>query len=682
MSVQFGRWNLAGQPLTPGYIEKVSASLAPFGPDSERSYSNTGLAILYRAFCTTAESLRENQPHLSASGAVITWDGRLDNRKELIGDLRGALKAGSTDVDIVAAAYEKWGDKTFAKLTGDWALSVWNPRDNSVLLAKDPIGTKHLYYSFDDHQISWSTLLDPLVLFGGKTFQICEEYVAGWFANNAAAHLTPYRNVHTVPPSSFVLLRRSGRTLNRTVSKYWDFDPGKRVRYRNDGEYAEQFRSLLATAVRRRLRSDRPVLGELSGGLDSSSIVCMADILIAGGQTECPRLDTISWYDDSYDHLEPDSNELRWISKTEEKRGREGHHINFGKPTSKGARSQEAFGTKFSDGPFAATPFPRFDSSNQFLERGATHLGSQGYRVSLSGIGGSEFGGGDVPDPTLELQDLVAQGQFVKLALRLSAWASKMRQPRLPLLRRSIKGFFSAGPFDEVDKRSIPWLDPRFVRRNQAALLAYVPSRVKLFGALPSFQENMAMLGVLRRLMANNYLVPQMLREVRYPYLDRDLLEFLFAVPREQVVGLGKRRFMMKNAIAGIIPDEVLNRRPKRFVPPTSRADKEIESLPWPQLGPPILSSVIGVVDSARFVQALHKPRRNGDVVTYELGRTLLLESWLRHLAAHGVLGPPAPLPRSSGAAPHRETVEQPALAPLPATQQRSETVNQRVSAS
>src|ERR1700722_10795943 len=86
MSVQFGRWNFEGQPPAPDYIEKVSATLAPYGPDSNESYSTGGIKILYRAFHTTKESHREKQPPISSSGAVITWDGRLDNRAGLIVD--------------------------------------------------------------------------------------------------------------------------------------------------------------------------------------------------------------------------------------------------------------------------------------------------------------------------------------------------------------------------------------------------------------------------------------------------------------------------------------------------------------------------------------------------------------------------------------------------------------------
>src|SRR5207302_10600874 len=170
MSVQFGRWNWEGQPPAPDYIEKVSATLAPYGPDSNEAYSKGGVRILYRAFHTTKESHREVQPHISPSRAVITWDGRLDNRSELIGELRGPLSLNSTDVEIVAAAYDKWRDKSFAKLLGDWALSVWDPAERSLVLAKDPIGTRHLYYCIGDNQITWGTILDPIVRLAGKTF--------------------------------------------------------------------------------------------------------------------------------------------------------------------------------------------------------------------------------------------------------------------------------------------------------------------------------------------------------------------------------------------------------------------------------------------------------------------------------------------------------------------------------
>src|SRR5206468_4584581 len=292
----------------------------------------------------------------------------------------------------------RWGNNCLGKLVGDWAVSIWNRNNRSLLLAKDPIGTRHLYYWIGGNQVTWGTLLDPIIRFAGRTFDLDKEYVAGWFSSMyPAVHLTPCVDIQSVPPSSWVLLRPG----SHTVSKYWDFDPGKNIRYRTDCEYEEQFRTVFAQAVERKVRSDRPVLAELSGGRDSSSIVCMADTVIARGQAECPRLDTISNYDDS----EPNWNERPYFTKVEEKRGRTGWHINVG----------------FEDS--EKTPVVKsYQSENYHLVPAIGHdartsaqlemcLMSQANRVILSGIGGDEVMGG-VPLPTPELQDLLARARF------------------------------------------------------------------------------------------------------------------------------------------------------------------------------------------------------------------------------------------------------------------------------
>src|SRR5580658_313561 len=639
MSVQFGRWNFEGYPPAPDYFEKVGAALAPYGPDSNESYSKGGIKVLYRAFHTTKESYREKQPRISPSGAVITWDGRLDNRPDLISDLRDSATVNSTDVAIVAAAYEKWGANCLGKLIGDWALSIWNPREHSVLLAKDPIGTKHLYYSFNEKQITWSTILNPLVVFAGKTFEICQEYIAGWFASGfPAAHLTPYIGIHAVPPSCSVLLKPENHGTKPIITKYWDFDPGKRIRYRTNAEYEEHFRSALGTAVQRRLRCDRPVLAELSGGMDSSSIVCMADLFLARGAADCPRLDTISWFDDSYDHLEPDTNELHWISKVEEKRGRPGLHINFRELKSKEDGSKRPFTSEFANHQFAVIPEPFPSAARlQFLNRYVEHIKSQGHRVTLSGIGGGGVTGGDLPTPTTELQNLLATACLFRLTHQLTAWAMKTRKHRLPLLWEAVQGFFSArmGVPDEI--RRVPWFDPSFVRRNRAALYGYT-LRTKLFGPLPSFQDNIRMLDGDRRLLAHFGLQRQMRHEKRFPYFDRTLLEFMYAIPREQIVGVGQRRSLMKRALVGIVPDDLLNRRRKPFALWESGKSDSPE---WPDLleiGPHVVGSSMRFIDSGRFLEALQKARDNEPVPIESLKRTLTLESWLRHLTFQEVV--------------------------------------------
>ena len=614
MSIQFGTWNFDGKPIDRDYLEKVSPLIAPYGPDGPRSYSKGNISILYRAFHTTKESRRESQPHTTSSGAVITWDGRLDNRAQLIGRLGDLVTAHSTDIEIVSAAYEYWWEDCLSMLIGDWALSIWNPHTRSLILAKDPIGTRHLYYTFDDKHVSWSTILDPLVLLAGKTFALCEEYIAGWFSFFPAAHLTPYVGIHSVPSSSSVLIR-AGKHI---VTKYWDFDPDKKIRYHTDGEYEEHFRTVFAEAVQRRLRSDSPILAELSGGMDSSSIVCMADTLFARGAAETPRLDTISYYDDS----EPNWNERPYFTKVEEQRGRTGCHIDVGK--------QESFMTQVENNRFVTTP-SSVGRLNEAGKQFAACVTSQGNRIVLSGVGGDEVTGG-VPTAIPELANLLARARLKALAHQLKVWALNKKKPWFHLFFDTVHEFIPSGLVGiPKHMRPAPWLNPDFVKRNRSALQGY-GSRLTLFGPLPSFQECVSALQVLQRQLACSTLSSDPLCEKRYPYLDRGLLEFIFAIPREQLVRPGQRRSLMRRALVGIVPDEILKRKRKAFVARAPMKGISAQYASLMEMSEHMASGSLGIIDPKLFSETLQKARAGTELHMVPLMRTLSFELWLRAL--------------------------------------------------
>ncbi len=614
MSIQFGRWHFQGAPPAPRYLEKVQGAVARYAPDGTHSYSELGVDILYSALHTTKESRREKQPQVTASGIVVTWDGRLDNRATLLGALGNGIASDSPDVSIVAAAYERWGTSSLASFVGDWALSIWNPHDRSLILAKDAIGTRPLYYSLDQDQMTWSSILDPLVLFAGKSFKLNEDYLAGWFSFFPASHLTPYVGIESVPPSSFVRLAVG----QRTVSTYWDFDPDKRIRYSTDAEYEEHFRAVFRESVRRRLRSDSPVLAELSGGMDSASIVCMADAIVAQQSNETPRIDTLSYFSDS----ELNWNERPYFSKVEEKRGRTGFHIDLG--------SQDLRPFELERQGFQATPGSGNRRNKAATER-SNCIRAGGHRVLLSGIGGDEVTGG-VPTQTPELADLIARVRFRTLARQLKVWALAKRRPWFHLLREAACQFLPSAIVPAPKDRKPPlWLDPKFARRYRFALAGY-ESRLKLFGPLPSFQENVSTFGALRRQLTCNGLPSDPPYEKRYPYLDRDLLEFLCAVPREQIVRPGQRRSLMRRALVGIVPAEILDRRRKAYVSRAPLAALSRERASLDELSTNMLAGSLGIVNAACFAQILQRAREGQEVPIVTLMRTIELEIWLREL--------------------------------------------------
>jgi asparagine synthase (glutamine-hydrolysing) len=355
----------------------------------------------------------------------------------------------------------------------------------------------------------------------------------------------------------------------------------------------------------------------------------MADTIIERGEAETVRLDTISDYDDS----EPKCNERPYFSKVEEKRGRTGWHVNVGAQNSEERLEPEPV-NDVSNHRFTTSPGSDGRSSPQLR----ACLTSQGNRVILSGIGGDEVMGG-VPTPAPELQDLLVTAQFGKLTHQLKAWALQLRKPWVQLFWGAVRDLLPMALIG-VPKwaRPAPWLQATFAKRYSAALAGY-PKRVRVFGQLPSFQANIEALEALRRQLTSAPLPFGPTYEKRYPYLDRDLLEFMYAIPREQLVRPTQRRSLMRRALAGIVPDEILNRKSKAFV---ARAPMVGISNDWARLveiTQDMVCNSLGIVDSIRLQEMLQKARRGEDELPMiPLMRTLLIEGWIKDIGTFGVV--------------------------------------------
>ena len=319
MSVQFGRWSFDEETDSATSTKRVRTILSACAPDGVTIENIGPLTLVFGAFHTSTESPRQRQPFVSRQGNWFMWDGRLDNREECLSAL-DISDARFPDVAIVARAYELGGAESFGHLIGDWALSIWNPVERNLVLATDFLGARRLYYSTDHKRVVWSTILDPLVLFSDRPFAICEEYLAGWLSAFPRETLTPFKDICAVPAGHCVTIRK-GSVMTR---QFWKFDSHKRARCGNDREFEEEFLALFQKSIARRLRSSSPVLAELSGGVDSSSIVCTADRLCTQGVVD-QRLDTVSYFDDG----EPNWDERPFVyavEKTARSAGRPHRH--------------------------------------------------------------------------------------------------------------------------------------------------------------------------------------------------------------------------------------------------------------------------------------------------------------------------------------------------------------------
>jgi asparagine synthase (glutamine-hydrolysing) len=325
MSAFGGILNLGNdpQPVSKELLGTLGNRLDAFGGDGASEIVVANLGMTYRAFHTTRESRVETQPLLTPEDHLLVWNGRLDNREELQRQLRHDLRnsAGTiTDPEIVLAAYVKWGAACFVRLIGDFCLALWDEGQRVLHLVRDVVGARTLYFHADSNHLYWSTHLAPLVQVFDIRLEVDEEYIAGQLTRVPEPGLTPYKEIRAVKPGHVVTVSQNGRA---TEQRYWSLYPKADIRYRRDEQYVEHFLHEFRDAVRCRLRSDRPVFAELSGGLDSSSIVCMADQILGTERVQTPRVETISQvFDES-----PTADERRFIRSVEEQRGIPSHYI-------------------------------------------------------------------------------------------------------------------------------------------------------------------------------------------------------------------------------------------------------------------------------------------------------------------------------------------------------------------
>jgi asparagine synthase (glutamine-hydrolysing) len=620
MSIQAGLWNFDGQPADRTFLECTSRMLAEYAPDGESIHVEQSVGMLYRPRHTTGKSKLEHQPCHLSRGGLMTWDGRLDNRDELI-NLLSDVKKDQPDAEIVAAAFNHWGTDAFARLLGDWSLVIFNPATRELVLAKDFMGTRSLFYHPKPQQIVWCTHLGTLVL-NSEKLTLCEDYIAGFLASHPDAELTPYREIHSVPPASFVSIN----PRKTTVHCYWRVEP-RRTAYKTDREYEEHYRHLLHRAVQRRLRSSSPVLAELSGGLDSSSIVLMADDIRAKAGAEAPEFETLSYHDS----CEPEDDDFAYISALEQTRGKKGIRLDL-------AGAGDSFSLDYT----AFAGCPGFGVRKELQSPLQDLIRHSACKVILSGLGGDEINGQTLSVPVL-VADRLLRLEIVQACKELIDWSLQTRRPWIQLFFRSVVATLPT-PLNirlRDANHKLKWIEPAFATEYHVAARHFHATNEPWLAA-PAVRDWRQTITSLRNAIA---LAGPSIVEKRYPYLDRELVGFVTSIPLDQLLRPGQRRSLMRRALCELLPQEILLRKTKGtavrcFCATLLKHWSKIDTI----LASP-LSSRLSYINRDHFYAAL-LAMRNGQVPgsSVALFRALSLELWLRDAKARGIFSTPAAL--------------------------------------
>src|SRR5215213_4771657 len=540
---------------------------------------------------------------------VLHWDGRLDNRSDLRLRLRDSLKGEITNEAIARATYERWGTAGFVHLIGDWSLVLRDRESRTIVLASDFAGVRPLYYHVQDGRVQWSNRLQSLVEETGIS-DLDEQYIAGFLALGGCANRTPYKGIYSVPPGHAVSVSSKGTS----ISRFWSMPIGDTIQYQNEHRYEEELRALFREAVAVRLQSESPVLAELSGGLDSSSVVCMANDLIRSGAVSAPRLETVSFtWQNSLD--EP------FIREVESHCGIHGARISTRDvPFITEAQVNDAMPEAF----------------QALLTSVAGTARQLGARTILTGQNG-DLVMGNWFDDSLQVAASLRRFRIGSAIGEALAWSKILRRPVYQILWRAAQAalpssltpaaIYTTSDGSYAPKSVETSLVHRFNVSDPSSFfsndwLQAAPERRKYFYSLSMALE-------LRTLQA-----PESLQHLEYthPFAHRPLVEFLTTVPTDVLCRPGEPRRLMRSAFSELWPLKLRERRSKgSFNAPWQAATRPLARA---LLKAKTLHSVErGFVDRASVRSRLERLCLGLDCNESQLRQIILLELWLRNRA-------------------------------------------------
>jgi len=637
-----GLWNLDGRPVDPAILSAMSEALRHRGLDGDRQVVTGSLGLAHRHLWVTPEEVGERQPLIGQSGALLVLDGRVDNREELVARLD--LPRTASDAACVLSAYEAWGEGGLERLNGDFALALYDPGRQSLLLARDPVGLKPLYYHRGAGFFAFASeikgiLPHPSIRSRPDEAGVADYLLLGWRPVDRL-DVTCFAGIQALPPAHLLRVTPAGAEPPR---RYWDFDSGLTVRFGTFGDYAEAFRERFDEAVRRRVRSAYPVAVSVSGGLDSSSIFCQAEASRRAGSACCPAVLGFS-----YTGAEGSTaDERTYLDEIERAYGVSIQRIAAAPllGVMEGAELQARHAEA-----------PLLDSLWQMTDAIQTAAQSRGARRFVTGHWGDQM-----LHSTAYLVDLIrslAWGAAWRHMAAFDDWfePGEARELRKQVLREFLRYHAPRAlvPLIKWVRRRLGsfgtqrrWLDRAFRARSlrSASRPAALGRHLRSAHARSVYLETRAKYSV-HCMEWNDKIAAIHGLDYAVPFLDRDLIQFLMAVPGEIQAASGVPRALVREGLAGIVPDAIRRRRWKAdYSEPVNLGAARDLAAARSLFADTPRSVTWGYVDRTRVLLELDRlaPRLAGPdcVASWELTDLIGLESWLRVFFKQTTTGAP-----------------------------------------
>jgi len=589
----------------PELLERMLASIEHRGPDSWGTEVGEEFTVGMRRLSIVDIAGGEQPIRSEKTGTCIVFNGELYNNAELRGELARAghvFVSDHSDTETVLRAYEEWGSTCVNHLTGMFAFAIVDRRSRELYLARDRLGIKPLYYYAAQGRFCFASELkalfqDPRVPRApdmGVLYRFLLHRV------HDASEETFFQGVKRLLPGHFMTVTPDGRT---TVARYWEPQVNPEFSSsRPDAEYAEGFDELFERVIRRHMIADVPVGVSLSGGLDSSGVSSvMARLMGTGADTHTEgSLHTFS-------ALYPGQtiDESNYVHSIENYVKSVPH---YAYPTVDEFWDEIGEWIWYQEEPTI--------SSAPYAYYSVYRIAKGQVKVLLSGNGGDELLAGYLPYFRTYLSSAMDQRHFLAAVREIvlgrdlyTNYAREMAAAHRP-----------GGPQ--------PFSMPDFLVAD--------PGELAEFAYRPSRNLNVRLADDVLR-----YSTPNLLRyedknsmafsiESRVPFLDHELVEFIFQLPIDQKIKRGWNRYVYRQAMKGKMPEVNRTRRSKiGFTNPEAAWTRERAPMIREVFSSSSLSSR-GIFDSGRLLEGFDAwlAGKPGDGLAF--WRVLVTELWLR----------------------------------------------------
>jgi len=548
-------------------IKRMTDVITHRGPDQSGIYSDKKISLGHRRLSIIDLSKRGIQPMTNEDGnLVIVYNGEIYNFKEIKTELekKGHNFKSNTDTEVVVHAYEEYGIKCIEKFNGMFAFAIWNSDKEELILARDRIGIKPLYYYHEGSRFIFASEIKsilecdvPRIMNQAKIADYLSlRYVPG--------DETLFSDIFLVPQGHYLVISKKGIEKRQ----YWS--PFGKNSKDSTNTASSKLKDLLKDSVKKRLIADVPLGLYLSGGIDSASILAMMS-----SQGSDIKTFTVGFGEDIR------ADELKRARITAEHFGTT-HHELIIEPAHFKKIPELIWHLDQPMGDLIIT-------ANYYLAQ----LARKKVKVVLSGEGADETMAGYVQYRNLE--NLMRIKRFTTKSMRSSLIPGIMRKVPVSVLDR----FFDypesmghagrerlAGIFSNLDDHRRAYLDQiaLFSDKELKSLNKSTPVAV-------GFENNLSMFNGIQRYEYKNWLPENILfrldkmtmansLEGRVPFLDHRIVQYLMSLPRNHKINRGTEKFILRKSMKDLLPANVVKRRKKGFFIPTkSEYHREIYSM-------------------------------------------------------------------------------------------------------